>query len=305
MNDVDISVAATEDSKQALTNFVRMVRAITRAEAHFKHRPSFLEFSWTSACNQRCLMCAHSDGLVTEKAPADKAEAFLEEILPNISLWTPSANSEPLLNDIGTIARLCAKHGVFLILYSNAMLLTPQSFEILAPWIHALTLSVDCHEAEIVERLRPGLRLSRVLPNLTHAVRRTKELGIMCGFNTVLMSETVTRYPAFVDWVADLGETDIRVLGLLNNSSGAGRVDAVRALGVERVNELLRSMIARAEARGINLYLELPPPLVHGEFAFRPHWVRHTTAAEIESPALHPGATNTWFLPPARLVSQG
>lgn len=241
-----------------------MVQAISRRRTRFAHGPSFLEFAWTSACNLRCVMCSQSTSPPVINIAKPRAAPLLDAVLPSVSIWAPSATSEPLLNDVDEIVRLCERHQVYLQIYTNTTLLDASRFEKLAPWIHKLFLSIDTHDGTTLTRLRPPLVLEEVRPNLRHATQRCRELAIPCSFSTVLMKDTVPTYPEFVDWVADLGGSAINVVDMLDNSPAAAAENAVATLGAERVAELLDAMSARARARGVRLTLELPAELRAG-----------------------------------------
>ena len=68
-----------------------------------------------------------------QKVGKEKAAPFLEKAFESVVIWNPSATSEPLLNDIDEIVRLCQTRGVYLELYTNATLLSPANLERLAP----------------------------------------------------------------------------------------------------------------------------------------------------------------------------
>ena len=250
----------------SLTNFIQAVQAISQGRTEYVHGPSVLEFSWSTACNLRFRMCSQSNNPPVIRASKEQAAPFLEHVLKTVILWNPSATSEPLLNDVDEIVRLCSTHEVYLNLYTNAVLLKPDTFEKLAPWIYRLTLSIDTHVPEILEAIRLPIRFMEILPNLEHALKRTGELSIPCVFNTALMKDTVVHYPDFVDWVADLGGNSIMVLDLIHGSGGTQELDAVVHLGQDRVKELLEAMKARAVARGVNLVFHLPESLGGGVY---------------------------------------
>lgn len=236
-----------------LADFVRSVQSVARGETHFSHGPSTLEFAWTSACNLRCVMCGQSDDPPVQRVAKEKAAPFLEEVFKSVAIWNPSATSEPLLNDVGEIVRWCEEKGVFLELYTNATLLTPETFERLAPRIHRLTMSIDSHVAEVLERVRWPVKAAKVFPHVENAIRRCNELQIPCILNAVLMDDTLVHFPDFIDWAADRGAREITILDLLDTSTQAQQHDAFAKLGPEIVGEWLVRARARAAARGVNL----------------------------------------------------
>ncbi|MBI3819991.1 MAG: radical SAM protein [Planctomycetes bacterium] len=247
--------------ERELQNFVKSVRSVARRNTKFQHGPSTLEFSHTSACNLRCVMCSQSDNLPVVKADPEKAAKFLDKAFESVVIWNPSATSEPLLNDIDDMVRTCVEKGAWLELYTNATRLTPAVYEKLAPHIHRLTMSIDSHVPEVLETVRWPVKASKLFPNVEYALRRGAELSIPTIINAVLMKETVPHFADLVDWVADRGGKEITVLDLLDSSSQARGHDAIEDLGIERVQELLEDMRERAAERGLNLTFLLPPPL--------------------------------------------
>ncbi len=243
-----------------LENFVQAVRSVALGATEFSHGPSRLEFAWTSACNLRCVMCNQSDAPPIVKSSKETAAPFLKSAFESVVIWNPSATSEPLLNDVDEMVRLCEEHGVWLELYTNATLLTPERFEKIAPRIHRLTMSIDSHVPEVLERVRHPAKAERIFPHVEYALRRSNELSIPCILNAVMMSDTVVHFPEFVDWAADRGAKELTILDLLDCSTQAVQHDAVKVLGTARVAELLDRMKARATERHVNLTLLLAAP---------------------------------------------
>ncbi|HKE01042.1 MAG TPA: radical SAM protein [Planctomycetota bacterium] len=281
---------APEKVDRELQSFVRMTRAIARGESRFEHGPSTLEFAWTSACNLRCVMCGQSDNPPVVKVSKEKAAPFVDEVFKSALIWNPSATSEPLLNDVDEMVRVCEEKHVYLELYTNATLLTPERFEKLAPRIHRLTLSIDSHVPAVLEKVRYPIKAAKTFPNVAYAIRRANELSIPCVLHTVCMTETIPTYPEYVDWAADMGAKEITVLDLLDCSTHAMESEPVRMLGHDKVVELLEATRARAEARKVNLTYLLPKPYaarhIHTEVPSRIHealvieWLQRLHAKE-------------------------
>jgi radical SAM protein with 4Fe4S-binding SPASM domain len=271
-------------SHPALLNFVRLSQNVAQKQVVYDHAPTFLEFAQTSACNLKCIMCSQSDDPPVINADRQKSARFLEQVLPSITSWTPSATSEPLLNNLDEMIAHCEQHQVYLDIYTNAVLLHAETFEKLAPWLHRLTLSIDTHVVENLERVRFPLKYDRALEdNLRYALQRSSELEIPCSFHTVMMKDTLPDYAAYVDWVADMGGREITVLEMLDNSSRAQEQQVLEAFELAQVNAILQDMQERARARSVNLHLALPPPFTSGSFINATHPQRLTMAAFVEN----------------------
>ncbi|MFN0205750.1 MAG: SPASM domain-containing protein [Planctomycetota bacterium] len=293
-------MAAPSKIDRELANFVTSVQSIARGETEFKHGPSTLEFAWTSQCNLRCVMCSQSDNPPVMKVTKEKAAPFLDKVFESVVIWNPSATSEPLLNDVDEMLRICDKHGVYLELYTNATRLSPAVFDKIAHRIHRLTLSIDSHVPEVLEAVREPIKAAKVFPNIEYALRRSAELSIPCVINAVLMTETLIHFPELVDWVADRGGKEITILDMIDGSSQAKFHDAFEDHGVARVEEVLNLMKERSTHRGVNLTFLLREPYT-GRFVNVPVSTRIHEALVIErfqeshasnSPGFCPMVTN-------------
>lgn len=251
---------STSKTDLAVSNFVKAVRSVARRETRFQHGPATLEFSWTSACNLRCVMCGQSDNPPVSKVSKEVAAPFLDKAFESVLIWNPSATSEPLLNDIDDLVAICSEKRVFLELYTNATRLTPAIYERIQPFIHRLTISIDSHVPAVLESVRWPLKAAKVFPNIEYAITRSNELAIPCIINAVMMKETVPHFADFIDWIADRGGREITVLDLLDGSSQAKGHDALAALGKDVVEGHLQAMKVRAAARGVNITFLLHPP---------------------------------------------
>lgn len=238
---------------RVISDFVQSVQSVAKGETRFSHGPSVLEFAWTSACNLRCVMCGQSDNPPVSKVSLERAAAFLGRAFDSVVIWNPSATSEPLLNNVDEIVRLCRERGVYLELYTNATLLNPATFEKLAPHIYKLTISIDSHVPEVLERVRYPVKAAKVFPNVEAAIARCNELHIPCVLNAVLMDDTLPHFPEFVDWAADRGAKEITILDLLDSSTHAREHDAFARLGPAEVERLLTATRDRARSRRVVL----------------------------------------------------
>ena len=111
-----------------LRNYYAVVADLASEALEWTSQPAWLEFAPNNVCNLRCIMCQQADGLPVEVMKKEDAIRLLDEVLPAMSLWTPSALSEPLLADWKTVLKKCREHEVYLNMYSNCTLLTGEKF---------------------------------------------------------------------------------------------------------------------------------------------------------------------------------
>ncbi len=241
-------------------NIMRLAEDLVQRREAWTSRPTEVEFGFNNHCNLVCIMCHQADGIPMKEMPAPKAREVLAQILPHALHLTPSDASEPLMNDLDEIVRLCEEHNVQMLLFCNATLLDEETFHKIAPWTHRLWFSVDSPEKQTFEKLRAGSDFEQVVENIRTIMPLARAARIEVGFNAVVMEPNWFHMPALVDFVADLGGTEMAMQELLPNSTGydelkiEGRVDdAEFGAMVEMVRE-------RALARDVSIDLKLHQP---------------------------------------------
>jgi len=247
--------------ERELANFVTLTQDLAEKRTVWSSRPYYLEYSTNSACNLRCIMCSQVENPPVISTPLELQGPFLDELFEHTTLLTPSATSEPLLNNMKRLLPLCEEQGVWLDIITNGMLLKPEVLEDMLPRLHRLTLSIDSHEKAIFERLRTPAVFETVVEYSKHAIARCNEVGVPVVIHMVLAHECLPGLEDFVDFVADeLGAKHITVLELLENSYEFEALDPFQREGEAGVAAALERMRVRAEARGVSVLFE-----VHGE----------------------------------------
>jgi radical SAM protein with 4Fe4S-binding SPASM domain len=252
-----------------LDNEVALAGDLATHALEWKSRPTRLEFSFNNLCNLKCVMCAKSDDEPNWVLDKDVGIKFLDDVLPWTLHWTPSANSEPLLNDVNLIAEQARKHLVWLHLFSNGTLLTLERYEKIRDRLHKLWISLDAATKETFERIRVPAKWDVVMTNVKNVLPRALADGVEVVFNYVLMSDNWQECAAFVDLVADLGGTACNIQELLPNSTQFDRLVWEGKVPAESIRDQLERARAAAERRKIDLTLELRPPF-QGRFYYAP-----------------------------------
>ena len=267
--------------ERELDNFFKTVADLSSRAEEWSSRPSWLEFASNNICNLRCVMCAQADGLPVIAMRRTDARELLADILPHTTIWTPSALSEPLLADFRVVLEQCRKHEVWLNMYTNATLTTPEKFREMSDRLHKLYISFDSHIPEVFETLRTPAKFEEVLENVRGILPIAVELQIPIAFVVVLMPETLATLPEFMDFVADIGGTEARVevraQPMLDNAEGCATRHLHDAYTTEEICALLDRAGERAEARKVLLAVTGPAPYAR-EIAPVAPFVRGVTA---------------------------
>ena len=146
-------------------------------------------------------MCAKSDNEPNWVLDEEVGVRFLDDVLPWVLHWTPSANSEPLLNDVDLISEHARRHLAWLHLFSNATLLTEARYDKIRDRLHKLWISLDAAKKETFERIRVPAKWDPVMENIRAVLPRALADGVEVTFNYVLMSTNWRECAAFVDWL--------------------------------------------------------------------------------------------------------
>lgn len=286
----DVRERRKDENTEAMREDVRSRAAVWRS------RPSILEFGTTSACNLRCPMCAHAHpAYQVVNARREQRRKLYEEVLPTASLMKPFTLSEPLLSDLDELVPYLEEHGVQLELVTNGELLTAERLELILPHLHRISFSYDSHVPEIFERMRPPAKFAVVDANVRRAMPILRSHGVLTRFNMVLVRDSLPHVEAYVDYVVDeLLCESLVVLELVPYVTSAEAMDPFTEPGEQAVAEALDRLLARAEARRLNVDVVVREPYtscnVHREV--RP---RDTVAARFEAEHQRARAENPGF----------
>ncbi len=262
-----MSEPAASKIDRELDNEVALASDLATHSLVWKSRPTRLEFSFNNLCNLKCIMCAKSDDEPNWVLDKEVGIKFLDSVLPWTLHWTPSANSEPLLNNVDLIADQARKHIVWLHLFSNGTLLTLERYEKIRDRLHKLWISLDAATKETFERIRVPANWDVVMQNVKNVLPRALQDGVEVTFNYVLMATNWFEAAKFVELVADLGGTACNIQELLPNSTQFDSLVWEGKVSHEQIAAELTKARAVAEARKIDLTLELRPPF-QGRFYF-------------------------------------
>jgi radical SAM protein with 4Fe4S-binding SPASM domain len=241
-------------------NIILLSRDLATRSLVWYSRPTEIEFSFNNLCNLKCIMCGKADDEPNQVMDPEKGGRVLEEILPYALHLTPSANSEPFLNDMGLITQLCEKHDVSLFLFTNGMLCTEERFRKIQPSVHRLWFSFDSHVKETYETIRKGGRYDVVVKNIQNTLRLAAEDDTEITFHFVLMRLNLRQLPEYIRFIASLGGNQVKVQELLPNSRSYNDLKVEGAFPQEEILAVLERAKETARELKIDLALALKPP---------------------------------------------
>jgi radical SAM protein with 4Fe4S-binding SPASM domain len=264
-----------------LRNYMAVIADLASNAEEWSAKPAWLEFAPNNVCNLRCIMCAQADGIPLQVMKKEDAVRLLDEVLPNTTLWTPSALSEPMLANIKLVVQKCREHEVFLNMYSNCTLLDGEKFADMADRVHKLWISFDSADKEVLEMLRAGADFEKVVANIREVLAVATERRIPVGFVAVLVKDNVRRIAELVDFLADLGavdaKCDLRVQPMLDNAIRCRDQNVFAAFTPDEICRELDRACDRARARGLNFHVDLDDPY-RRNVTPQDHFVRGITA---------------------------
>lgn len=247
-----------------LKNYFAVIADLASGAETWTAQPAWLEFAPNNVCNLRCIMCAQADGVPVEVMKREDAIELLDQALPNMTLWTPSALSEPMLANIRLVVQKCREHEVWLNMYSNCTLLDGAKFADMADRIHKLWISFDSSRKTVFEMLRAGADFDRVVANVREVLAVAKERGVPVGFAAVLVRDNVEHLDELVDFLADLGAAaagcDLRIQPMLDNAVRCRDQNVFAAHSKEHIVACIDRACARAEARGLIFHVDMDEP---------------------------------------------
>ena len=252
-----------------LDNEIALAGDLAKRSLTWDSRPTRLELSFNNLCNLKCIMCAKSDDEPNWLLDKDVGIKFLDDVLPWVLHWTPSANSEPLLNDVDLLVEMAQKHTAWMHLITNGTLITKERYEKVRERLHKLWISIDAATKETFEEIRTPAKWDPVMENIRNIMPLANADGVEVTFNFVLMSNNWHEAADYVALVADLGGKAANIQELLPNSTQYERLVWEDKVEEEKVAAVLERAKEVAAERKVDLKLELRPPY-QGFFGHNP-----------------------------------
>ncbi|GDY01593.1 radical SAM protein [Planctomycetota bacterium] len=245
-------------------NYLATIQDLATASTVWKSNPSWLEFVPNNVCNLRCIMCGQADGVPVVSMPKPQSTELMDLVGKTITLWTPTALSEPLANDIRWVVEQAKKHEIWLNVYTNAMLLTAARFEMMAERLYRLHISIDSHIKPIFEALRVRAEFETVVANIKAVMPLAKARNIPVSFVAVLMADNLEHTADFIDFLADLGAAEngciVRLQPMLYNAKGCEGRNVTDKYSQAEIEHHLDLACERARLRKLTLISTFDEP---------------------------------------------
>jgi radical SAM protein with 4Fe4S-binding SPASM domain len=220
----------------------------------FRGGPVEAHVQFTTFCNMSCVMCWDGDNPPIRDIDPAVLDAVGELVDQGLVLVIPHDGSEPTARRWSSVHGWARDHGVRLGLTTNVQTLTgPRLLEAIDVLDHVI-LSIDSHEPELLERIRPGARAEAVLGNARTVSALAREHGLPVSANVVLLAENIDTVHQTVSWLADIGVEDVTVVRMVDINGRSAVHDPFVVAGPEQIELAHKRCDAAAEAAGIDLW---------------------------------------------------
>jgi radical SAM protein with 4Fe4S-binding SPASM domain len=152
-------------------------------------------------------------------------------------------------------------HDLVLQLTTNVQALTPARLADALDVIDHLILSIDSHDPDLLERIRPGARGAVVLDNARAAARLAAGRGTMVSANVVLLAQNLDTAHHTVAWLADIGVRDVTVVKMVNVNGRSARHDPFEVCSPEEIALARKRCEEAAQQGGIDLWWTAEGPI--------------------------------------------
>ena len=228
-------------------------RALLANELALGPGPYEAHVGFSNVCNMSCIMCWDGANPPPRKMSPELLQVLADQVAPSLSVITPYNGSEPLIVSWDETRRLCERHGVQLVVTTNAQFLDARHFAQLRDITETLYISIDSHAPEVFGKIRPGCRPAGVYENLRAAAPAARAHGLECIVNVVFMVENGPLLPDTMDFLADAGVEAVNVLQMLDTNGRSGLSNPLIHFSPKYVTELKQRCVAVAERRGMRL----------------------------------------------------
>src|SRR5688572_10197868 len=150
----------------AARNHALLDRDLREKRLVFESRPYEAHIQFSNFCNMSCIMCYNGANPPVVKMSPNLLTKIREQIAPNLSLVIPYDGSEPLVLTWEQARDLAKQYSIELRITTNTQFLDEKKFHELKDITEALFLSVDSHNKEIFDEIRPGGQPDVIFENL-------------------------------------------------------------------------------------------------------------------------------------------
>jgi radical SAM protein with 4Fe4S-binding SPASM domain len=216
----------------------------------FESRPYEAHIQFSNFCNMSCIMCYGPGGNPPLKKMSPEILAKVrEQIAPSLSIVIPYGGSEPLVVTWDDARDLATRFSIDLRVTTNVQYLDAARFDELKGITETLFLSIDSHNREVFEKIRPGSKPDKVFENLECAARLATKEGVECLAQVVFMTENAPQLPETVAYLADIGISSVNVLQLIDVNGRSEFLDPLKHFSADYVEWIKRKCVEVARAK--------------------------------------------------------
>lgn len=202
---------------------------------------------FSNYCNLSCIMCWDGENPPLKRIDPRVLARLDEQVAPWLSVVTPHDGSEPLALTWELTRDLAIRWQWGLSLVTNLSLLDERRLREAIPITETLFLSIDSHVPEVFEHLRPGASAERIFANARAAASASREAGLECFVNLVLMVENAPMLPQTIEWLHDIGIDSVNVIQMLDMNQKSSIHDPLVHLSADFVTSVRETSMATAE----------------------------------------------------------
>ncbi len=219
----------------------------------FRSGPYEAHIQFSNFCNMSCIMCWDGKNPKAEKAPDELLKKIDEQVAPYLSVITPYSGSEPLVWTWDETRTIAEDNGVLLCITTNGQYLDEKRFNELKDITETLLISIDSHIPEILELIRPGGNIQKVLANLETTAKLAKKNGVECIVNLVLMTLNAPHIAETIEHLGKIGIESVNVIQMLDVNGRSRFYDPLLQFSQEYISWIRQKCIATASEHHLRL----------------------------------------------------
>ena len=209
--------------------------------------PLLAHVQFSNYCNLSCIMCWNGKNPRTRRMSPELLEKVGAQLGPKLSLMVPISVSEPLILTWDETRQIAERYGVLLRITTNLQFLDEAKFNELKDITETLSVSVDCHIPEILEKIRQRAKVDTILENLVTTARLSREHGIECIANAVLLTYNAPFLPDTIRYFHEIGIESVDVIQMADSNNESYFFDPLTHFSEEYIGWIRENSIEVAK----------------------------------------------------------
>ena len=219
----------------------------------YESGPYEAHIQFSNYCNMSCIMCWDGRNPPTEKASPELLAKINQQVAPHLSVITPYSGSEPLALTWDETRKMAIDNSILLCITTNCQFLDEARFLELKDITETLLLSIDSHIPDVLEIIRPGGNIQKVLKNLATTAKLCLEHQVECIVNVVLMTHNAPHLPETIDYLANLGIETVNIIQMLNVNGRSQFLDPLIHFSQDYIDWIKERCLKTAKSQQIRM----------------------------------------------------